>query len=75
MTINEAAIDWMNGGNNYPDVVSQAVDEAGGQAFVDLLGLMMTVSSAPVSDATLNDCVVLMTPRMGLSCGRESKIS
>lgn len=31
--INEAAIDWVNGGLNYPDVVSQAVDEAGGRAF------------------------------------------
>ncbi len=31
--INESAIDWLGGGQNYPDVVSQAVDEAGGQAF------------------------------------------
>ncbi len=31
--INEAAIDWPNNGQNYPDVVSQAADEAGGQAF------------------------------------------
>ncbi|MCA9558166.1 MAG: DUF2330 domain-containing protein [Myxococcales bacterium] len=31
--INEAAIDWPGGGQNYPDVVSQAADEAGGQAF------------------------------------------
>ena len=31
--INEAAIDWVGGGVNYPDVVSQAVDEAGGRAF------------------------------------------
>ena len=28
------AIDWVGGGQNYADVVSQAVDEAGGQAFV-----------------------------------------
>ena len=34
VTINEAAIDWGNQGSNYADVVSQAVDEAGGQAFV-----------------------------------------
>jgi MYXO-CTERM domain-containing protein len=31
--INEAAIDWMSGGNNYFDVVAQASDEAGGRAF------------------------------------------
>lgn len=31
--INEAAIDWLNSGSNYPDVVSQAIDEAGGRAF------------------------------------------
>ncbi len=31
--INEAAIDWLNGGQNYADVVSQAADEAGGKAF------------------------------------------
>ena len=32
--INEAALDWNNRGQNYADVVSQAADEAGGQAFV-----------------------------------------
>jgi MYXO-CTERM domain-containing protein len=32
--INEAALDWGNRGQNYADVVSQAADEAGGQAFV-----------------------------------------
>ena len=32
--INEAAIDWVNRGANYTDVVAQAADEAGGQAFV-----------------------------------------
>ena len=32
--INEAAIDWLGGGQNYADVVSQAADEAGGRAFV-----------------------------------------
>ena len=31
--INEAALDLSNGGQNYPDVVSQAMDEAGGKAF------------------------------------------
>jgi hypothetical protein len=32
--INEARIDWVNGGSNYRAVVTRAVDEAGGQAFV-----------------------------------------
>ena len=32
--INEALIDWFNGGFNYPEVVTQAANEAGGQAFV-----------------------------------------
>ncbi|MBV72459.1 MAG: hypothetical protein CMH52_14130 [Myxococcales bacterium] len=31
--INEAALDWFSAGSNYADVVSQAIDEAGGQAF------------------------------------------
>ena len=31
--INEAAIDWQGYGQNYDSVVSQAADEAGGQAF------------------------------------------
>ncbi len=31
--INEAAIDWLSGGQNYADVVSQAADEAQGKAF------------------------------------------
>ena len=32
--INEARIDWFNGGFNYNDIVTEAADEAGGQAFV-----------------------------------------
>ncbi|MEO0605176.1 MAG: MYXO-CTERM sorting domain-containing protein, partial [Myxococcota bacterium] len=31
--INEAAVDWWTFGQNYPDVITQAADEAGGQAF------------------------------------------
>ena len=31
--INDAAIDWWTGGSNYADVITQAADEAGGQAF------------------------------------------
>lgn len=33
VAINERAINWFNFGNNYADVVSQAADEANGQAF------------------------------------------
>lgn len=33
VTINEAAIDWFNGGGNYDDVITLAADEAGGHAF------------------------------------------
>jgi hypothetical protein len=37
--INEAKIDWIRGGQNYPDLVKQAADEAGGNAFaVDFAG-------------------------------------
>ncbi|MCO4746052.1 MAG: DUF2330 domain-containing protein [Proteobacteria bacterium] len=31
--INEAAINWFTGGDNYADVISRAADEAGGHAF------------------------------------------
>ena len=31
--INQARIDWFNGGFNYPQVVTEAANEAGGQAF------------------------------------------
>ena len=43
--INEAAINWLSGGGNYPDVVSQAADEAGGRAFVTDAAL----ADAPIS--------------------------
>jgi hypothetical protein len=33
MVVNEAAIDWSSGGDNYRELVSAAADEAGGQAF------------------------------------------
>ena len=32
--VNEALVDWFSGGFNYPDVVTEAANEAGGQAFV-----------------------------------------
>jgi MYXO-CTERM domain-containing protein len=31
--VNELAVDWLSGGANYPDVITAAADEAGGQAF------------------------------------------
>ncbi|MFM2162969.1 MAG: hypothetical protein RLZZ383_2481 [Pseudomonadota bacterium] len=31
--INEAAVNWLSGGSNYNDVVTQAANEAGGKAF------------------------------------------
>ena len=53
--INEAAIDWPNGGDNYADVVSQAVDEAGGRAFVtDFAGpidSLIVQTLRPLTDA------------------------
>jgi MYXO-CTERM domain-containing protein len=43
--INDAAVDWWGFGQNYPDVITEAADEAGGHAFatdyygeVDLVG-------------------------------------
>jgi len=37
--INDAAIDWFGGGDNYEDTVGQAADEAGGHAFAtDVVG-------------------------------------
>lgn len=46
--INETRIDWLNGGSNYRSVVTQAIDEAGGQAFVtDYAGPSSVVGTAP----------------------------
>ena len=45
--INEAAIDWMTGGSNYDAVITQAANEAGGQAFAtDFAG-----STVPLRDS------------------------
>lgn len=43
VTLNDASIDWWTGGANFPDVISRAADEAGGQAFA-------TTFTGPVSD-------------------------
>lgn len=34
VVLNQKKIDWLNGGSNYSDVVTQAVDEAAGHGFV-----------------------------------------
>ncbi len=34
VVVNPRKIDWLNGGSNYPDLVTQAVDEAAGHGFV-----------------------------------------
>jgi hypothetical protein len=45
--INEARIDWLGNGANYKQVVTRAVDEAGGQAFVtDYAGKSAVVPAA-----------------------------
>ncbi len=45
--LNLARIDWLNGGSNYREVASAAVDEAGGQAFLtEYAG-----DSKPIADA------------------------
>ncbi|MDB5100369.1 MAG: hypothetical protein JWM80_4790 [Cyanobacteria bacterium RYN_339] len=50
--INEARIDWLGGGQNYKDVVTRAVDEAGGQAFVtDYAGRSSVVKAERFSRA------------------------
>ncbi|MBI2377801.1 MAG: DUF2330 domain-containing protein [Deltaproteobacteria bacterium] len=52
-TLNLAKIDWMNGGSNYNDVVSQAVDEGSGNAFVTELA-----GSARLFDGQFADAAV-----------------
>jgi hypothetical protein len=52
--INEGLIDWFNGGFNYPEVVTQAANEAGGQAFVtDYAGPSKVVQDFFFSDFDL----------------------
>ncbi|MCA9527288.1 MAG: DUF2330 domain-containing protein, partial [Myxococcales bacterium] len=53
VVINEAAIDWPNGGTNYSDVVSQAADEAGGRAFAtDFAGPHALQPPSPLAPST-----------------------
>ncbi len=54
VVINEAAIDWQNNGQNYPDVVSQAADEANGKAFATDFAGPGRVALRVYPDATLD---------------------
>ncbi len=55
--INEAAIDWRGGADNYADVVSAAADEAGGHAFAtDYAGPLteqLIDTMAPLDEGTM----------------------
>jgi hypothetical protein len=57
--INEGAIDWVGGGQNYPDVVSQAADEAGGHAFTTdyagTLGPTIAVGLQPIPEQAVTE--------------------
>ena len=63
--INEAVIDWKSSGSNYPAVVSQAVDEAGGRAFTTdyagEVGEQITNIIAPYSDDVLANIAAATT--------------
>ena len=65
VVINEAAIDWSNQGINYADVVSQAADEAGGQAFTtDFAGEhegRVSDVLTPYTDNTLSNLAMART--------------
>jgi hypothetical protein len=65
VVINEAAINWEARGNNYADVVSQAADEAGGQAFTTdyagEVGESIINVMQPYSDQVLADLAAATT--------------
>jgi hypothetical protein len=77
--INEAAIDWLDGGSNYELAVTRAADEAGGQAFAtDYAGPTNRMRGVLYSDrwdtsrlATLDDPIAFMAEviRQGLPSG------
>lgn len=54
--VNDAAIDWLGQGVNYPDVLARAIDEAGGHAFVTEFA-RSTVAVGAVNDPLLEDLV------------------
>lgn len=64
LQINEAALDWTTGGQNYADVVSQAADEAAGRGFVtDFAGPHDNLAAqvAPLSDLMVDDLAAAQT--------------
>jgi hypothetical protein len=77
--INEARVNWLDGGENYPAVVTAAADEAGGRAFAtDHFGDTNALSSAiyPVdydlgSLRDITDPSRYMSRLMGLGVGRN----
>ena len=62
VVINEAAIDWQRGGQNYADVVSQAADEAQGKAFATDYAGPAGNPPAPWSDEVLDAVRAAETP-------------
>lgn len=53
--VNESLIDWVRGGQNYNDLVTRAVDEAGGRAFVtDIAAKAGTLQPTLVSTYNLS---------------------
>lgn len=63
--INEAAIDWLAGGDNYRDVVTMAADEAGGHAFAtDFSGpaASLTGTILPGGDLDVSRLVPFIDP-------------
>ncbi|MEZ4317889.1 MAG: DUF2330 domain-containing protein [Myxococcota bacterium] len=62
VTLNEAQLDWFNGGTNYYDVVSRAADQAGGHAFAtdyagppDLLAGFLWTAAQQATSLSLAD--------------------
>ncbi|MCA9660759.1 MAG: DUF2330 domain-containing protein [Myxococcales bacterium] len=55
VVLNQALLDWIQGANNYFDVVIQAIDEAGGQAFItEYAGTSNVVSQGGLYDTRWN---------------------
>lgn len=53
--VNESLIDWVRGGQNYNDLVTRAVDEGGGRAFVtDMAAKSGTIQPVLVSNYNLS---------------------
>jgi MYXO-CTERM domain-containing protein len=67
VVMNPARIDWLGGAKNYTEVVSRAVDEAGGRAFVtEYAGRSSVVSSAGVYSPSWDANGFVGLPRDGV---------